>query len=125
MRSVKEALLRSICDIDSIFLTLEKRRTLSMALASIGVLFEGQLMAENIGRPKAILCSEKLEIHNGGATTYIYAKELVEDREIDKEYDRLIAICVFEWGFWPNVISTKPQSIGISFMKKRWCSTRD
>lgn len=88
MRSIKEALLRAIYDIDSNFLKISmKERTFSMSMATVGVLLDSQLIVANIGDSNAILCSEKLDVHSGSTTPYLFVKELTEDREIEKERD--------------------------------------
>ncbi|KAK6164636.1 hypothetical protein DH2020_001500 [Rehmannia glutinosa] len=89
---LKEALLRTIQDIDSEFSkeALDKGYV-SGSTATVVLLFNGEFLVANVGDSKALLCSQKFLSHHddeGASLGEIYAEELTRDHHPDREDEK-------------------------------------
>lgn len=85
---LKEALLRTIQDIDSEFSqeALEKGYTSGSTLTVL-LLVEGQILIANVGDSKAILCSRKI-CSQDDTVKELHAEELTRDHHPDREDEK-------------------------------------
>ncbi|XP_059625186.1 probable protein phosphatase 2C 51 [Cornus florida] len=105
MEILKEALLRTIKDIDLTFTEEALRNNLpSGSTAVIALLVDGQILVANVGDSKALLCSEKIDSHQdakGTLMAYLSAKELTRDHNANREEERARIEAaggfIFEW----------------------------
>ncbi|XP_059637944.1 putative protein phosphatase 2C 50 [Cornus florida] len=92
MRILKEALLRTIRDIDLAFSEATVTKNLrSASTATIVAMVHGHILVASVGHPKALLCSEKVHSHEdmeGILGSYLSLKELTRVPPPTKEDER-------------------------------------
>ncbi|CAK9143756.1 unnamed protein product [Ilex paraguariensis] len=89
---LKEALLRTINDIDSKFSKEAfSNHYVSGSTATVVLLLDGQILVAFVGDSKALLCSENIQSRldaEGTSVTELYAQELTRDHHPDRADER-------------------------------------
>ncbi|XAR61161.1 Phosphoprotein phosphatase [Bertholletia excelsa] len=89
---LKEALLRTIHDIDTKFsVEALNKRYISGSTATVALLFDGQILVANVGDSKALLCSQNINSSledEGTSTTVINVEQLTRDHHPDRDDER-------------------------------------
>lgn len=89
---LKEALVKTIKDIDSAFSEAAFENDLAAGCtAVVALLVDGQILVANVGDSKALLCSEKLPLHreaDGASIPYLSVKELTSDHNPHRDEER-------------------------------------
>ncbi|XP_059625917.1 probable protein phosphatase 2C 51 isoform X2 [Cornus florida] len=126
-RILKEALLRTIQDIDLKFsLEAFSNRYFSGSTATVAVLVDGQILVANVGDSKALLCSRRTESllePEGTSMGKLHAVELTRDHHPDRDDERARIEAagghVRVWGV-PRVngILAMSRSIGDIYLKR-------